>query len=95
MVYMLSLKVFCSRSLNILFFSHLIPFQSSSTGLFSCNSEAYVRDSVYCSAAIWALALAYRRYVELYLKDLKQIFCWLKLLLTKLAYSLQGLTKKQ
>ncbi|CAK8685196.1 unnamed protein product [Clavelina lepadiformis] len=39
----------------------LLPCQSSSTGLFSCNSEAYIRDSVYCSAAVWALALAYRR----------------------------------
>ena len=41
---------------------YLIPYQSPSTGLFSCNSDAYVRDSVYCSAAIWTLALAYRRY---------------------------------
>jgi len=39
----------------------LLPYQSASTGLFSCNKEAHVRDSVYCSAALWALALAYRR----------------------------------
>lgn len=39
----------------------LMPYQSATTGLFSCTDEAYVRDSVYCAAALWSLGLAYRR----------------------------------
>nr|XP_018669619.1 phosphorylase b kinase regulatory subunit beta [Ciona intestinalis] len=39
----------------------LLPFQNYSTGLFSCSSECYIRDSIYCSVAVWSLALAYRR----------------------------------
>lgn len=39
----------------------LMPYQSATTGLFSCTAEAYVRDSVYCAAALWSLGLAYRR----------------------------------
>ncbi|XP_064193280.1 phosphorylase b kinase regulatory subunit beta isoform X1 [Anguilla rostrata] len=46
--------------------STILNFQSPTTGLFpvktssDCN-EAKVRDSLYCAASAWALALAYRR----------------------------------
>ncbi|KAG9352717.1 hypothetical protein JZ751_021131, partial [Albula glossodonta] len=46
--------------------STILNFQSPTTGLFpvktcsDCN-EAKVRDSLYCAASVWALALAYRR----------------------------------
>ncbi|XP_051572409.1 phosphorylase b kinase regulatory subunit beta isoform X2 [Myxocyprinus asiaticus] len=44
----------------------ILNFQSPTTGLFpvkTCSTckEAKVRDSLYCAASIWALALAYRR----------------------------------
>uniref|UniRef100_A0A8C1WD44 Phosphorylase b kinase regulatory subunit n=1 Tax=Cyprinus carpio TaxID=7962 RepID=A0A8C1WD44_CYPCA len=44
----------------------ILNYQSPTTGLFSvktCSTckEAKVRDSLYCAASIWALALAYRR----------------------------------
>ncbi|XP_046897214.1 phosphorylase b kinase regulatory subunit beta isoform X1 [Hypomesus transpacificus] len=44
----------------------ILNFQSPTTGLFpikTCSSckEAKVRDSLYCAASAWALALAYRR----------------------------------
>ncbi|XP_067104696.1 phosphorylase b kinase regulatory subunit beta isoform X2 [Osmerus mordax] len=44
----------------------ILNFQSPTTGLFpikTCSSckEAKVRDSLYCAASTWALALAYRR----------------------------------
>nr|CAB3264837.1 phosphorylase b kinase regulatory subunit beta [Phallusia mammillata] len=38
-----------------------LPYQSASSGLFSCSDVASIRESVYCSAAVWALALSYRR----------------------------------
>ncbi|KAL4613604.1 phosphorylase b kinase regulatory subunit beta isoform X1 [Arapaima gigas] len=46
--------------------STILNFQSPTTGLFpvktcSESTEAKVRDSLYCAASIWALALAYRR----------------------------------
>ncbi|XP_039260321.2 phosphorylase b kinase regulatory subunit beta-like [Styela clava] len=41
--------------------SLLLPYQSPTTGLFSCGKDAFVRDSVYCAVAIWSLGLAYRR----------------------------------
>ncbi|KAI1890186.1 hypothetical protein AGOR_G00171090 [Albula goreensis] len=46
--------------------STILNFQSPTTGLFpvkTCSDchEAKVRDSLYCAASIWALALAYRR----------------------------------
>ncbi|XP_058638451.1 phosphorylase b kinase regulatory subunit beta isoform X2 [Onychostoma macrolepis] len=44
----------------------ILNYQSPTTGLFpvkTCSTckEAKVRDSLYCAASIWALALAYRR----------------------------------
>ncbi|KAJ8247295.1 hypothetical protein GJAV_G00244650 [Gymnothorax javanicus] len=44
----------------------ILNFQSPTTGLFpvkTCSdcAEAKVRDSLYCAASVWALALAYRR----------------------------------
>ncbi|XP_048040660.1 phosphorylase b kinase regulatory subunit beta isoform X1 [Megalobrama amblycephala] len=46
--------------------STILNYQSPTTGLFpvkTCSTckEAKVRDSLYCAASIWALALAYRR----------------------------------
>uniref|UniRef100_A0AAY4CGX9 Phosphorylase b kinase regulatory subunit n=1 Tax=Denticeps clupeoides TaxID=299321 RepID=A0AAY4CGX9_9TELE len=46
--------------------STILNYQSPTTGLFpvkTCSSckEAKVRDSLYCAASVWALALAYRR----------------------------------
>ncbi|KAF4090890.1 hypothetical protein AMELA_G00030690 [Ameiurus melas] len=44
----------------------ILNYQSPTTGLFpvkTCSDckEAKVRDSLYCAASAWALALAYRR----------------------------------
>ncbi|XP_063044513.1 phosphorylase b kinase regulatory subunit beta isoform X1 [Engraulis encrasicolus] len=44
----------------------ILNFQSTTTGLFptkTCSTckESKVRDSLYCAASIWALAMAYRR----------------------------------
>ncbi|XP_018613664.1 phosphorylase b kinase regulatory subunit beta isoform X3 [Scleropages formosus] len=46
--------------------STILNFQSPTTGLFpvkTCSNckEAKVRDTLYCAASVWALALAYRR----------------------------------
>ncbi|RXN17358.1 phosphorylase b kinase regulatory subunit beta isoform X3 [Labeo rohita] len=46
--------------------STILNYQSPTTGLFpvkTCSTckEAKVRDSLYCAASVWALALAYRR----------------------------------
>ncbi|XP_064639915.1 phosphorylase b kinase regulatory subunit beta-like isoform X2 [Lineus longissimus] len=45
----------------------IIAYQSPTTGLFPASTVgaekkvAYVRDSIYCASAIWALSVAYRR----------------------------------
>ena len=42
----------------------ILRYQDPVTGLFPCDlskpNEAHVRDSVYCSAAAWALSQAYK-----------------------------------
>ena len=39
----------------------ILPYQSPTTGLFSCNKEAYIHESIYCAVASWSVALGYRR----------------------------------
>lgn len=39
----------------------LLPYQSVSTGLFSCDDVANIRENIYCASAVWALFLAYQR----------------------------------
>lgn len=51
---------------NIAVKQQILRFQSPTTGLFpsdlgqSHSVEAHVRDSVYCAAAVWAVAQAYK-----------------------------------
>lgn len=46
----------------------MIYFQNSITGLVAYsaeNSDAWVRDNVYCACGLWALALAYRKAADI------------------------------
>uniref|UniRef100_A0A668APH0 Phosphorylase b kinase regulatory subunit n=1 Tax=Myripristis murdjan TaxID=586833 RepID=A0A668APH0_9TELE len=63
-------SVFCSKSLrewrSLAMKTTILNYQSPTTGLFpvkTCSNckEAKVRDSLYCAASAWALAMAYRR----------------------------------
>uniref|UniRef100_A0A673FJK2 Phosphorylase b kinase regulatory subunit n=1 Tax=Sinocyclocheilus rhinocerous TaxID=307959 RepID=A0A673FJK2_9TELE len=62
-----TISVFFSVLLSFLLVKcTILNYQSPTTGLFpvktsSTCKEAKVRDSLYCAASIWALALAYRR----------------------------------